>query len=603
MLVTKPLSAVIFLLPSLAISTPCNIFEIDVPKVIAPGQLFDFRWRISNDDADLWLRRRDLDGSSPLAFERVHSFGSTLAIPQGTHGGANGLLIGSSALCTETANNIIPITIQHCQFEVPWLVPKNLQVHHPSSLIVTVYESGSTATVSGEQHPIHPWNTVAYGRVTVKLLQHPEEVLRSNTNHFNVPPYPGLKLEKTSTIPSAFDQLDETHIATLSLSELVPSEDGKALVHPLHSYLTLPVHAINNTILSKTTLLDEVFAHPINQSLWPNGISAEWVQLQKVEQKIKADPSAYGFDPVTMENLRPKSVNNTLDRRAAASISLASDATRNTMMVYANFASAAYCSLDPIRRWGLEGGCSSCLMTSYQDFEVLDTFQTGFSNEDDYQGYVGFSHKSRVIVVAFRGTANIQNHLENLIFQPVECYFCADTKVHYGFLSGALLLWKTYGPDVIQMARRTGYNVIFTGHSLGGALATLSAALALDALSNEGIGYGAGNIGIVTFGSPRVGTESFAEWFSNQQWLQSLRGVNYVDLVPSLPPLLSSFRHVRGLHWQDGSGNLVTCNDDAKKEDDNCYWSRLNRGLSNHFSFLNINMGSAGCFSKIPTCT
>ncbi len=67
-----------------------------------------------------------------------------------------------------------------------------------------------------------------------------------------------------------------------------------------------------------------------------------------------------------------------------------------------------------------------------------------------------------------------------------------------------------------------------TGHSLGGAIAALTAA----ELSLEEYVYNLATI--YTFGKPRVGNKKFASWFDDQ--LDGFRIIHYKDIVPANPP-------------------------------------------------------------------
>ena len=70
-------------------------------------------------------------------------------------------------------------------------------------------------------------------------------------------------------------------------------------------------------------------------------------------------------------------------------------------------------------------------------------------------------------------------------------------------------------------------NIVYTGHSLGGGLATI-------ALMNYSHKYPNLNHACVTFGAPRVGNKDFRIRFNNSCSF-SKRYVNYYDPVPSLP--------------------------------------------------------------------
>ena len=87
------------------------------------------------------------------------------------------------------------------------------------------------------------------------------------------------------------------------------------------------------------------------------------------------------------------------------------------------------------------------------------------------------------------------------------------------------------------ISRSLGYGDHFihrTGHSLGGALATLCA---LDVQYN----FPDKQVSCYTFGSPKVGNSYFKDSF-NKRVPQTYRFVNSADTVPALPP--GGFEHV-----------------------------------------------------------
>jgi predicted lipase len=77
--------------------------------------------------------------------------------------------------------------------------------------------------------------------------------------------------------------------------------------------------------------------------------------------------------------------------------------------------------------------------------------------------------------------------------------------------------------------------VVFTGHSLGGALATMCGAVT----KNE---FPELHVSVYTFGSPRVGNKAFVNVFKAVD--VSVRCVNGSDIVCSLP--FWTYEHVHG---------------------------------------------------------
>ena len=99
-------------------------------------------------------------------------------------------------------------------------------------------------------------------------------------------------------------------------------------------------------------------------------------------------------------------------------------------------------------------------------------------------------------------------------------------KVHDGFRKSLEILWDDLLVEV-ESAAQGGRRVFFTGHSKGGALATLAA--------RRFKGAGVVPAGVMTFGAPRVGDEKFARAYDVEvpnHW----RFEHQDDIVPHFPP-------------------------------------------------------------------
>lgn len=128
----------------------------------------------------------------------------------------------------------------------------------------------------------------------------------------------------------------------------------------------------------------------------------------------------------------------------------------------------------------------------------------------------------KFIVLAFRGTeaTSIKDIKADAKATTTQCE--TEGKIHTGFKEAfeqvALDIKKSLDKDEFQEKP-----LFITGHSLGGALATIAA----KKLSHKG-----GIAGCYTFGSPRVGDE---DWIANIK-TPIYRLVNAADCVTMLPP-------------------------------------------------------------------
>ncbi len=119
-----------------------------------------------------------------------------------------------------------------------------------------------------------------------------------------------------------------------------------------------------------------------------------------------------------------------------------------------------------------------------------------------------------------------------------------EGRVHQGFKDGLVALWAKVRP-AIPLERP----LHVTGHSLGGALATLGAL--------QAHGEGGTVASLVTFGSPAVGDQAFVQAFTRILGDRSDRVVHFADPVPRLLNPGLGYFHVPTLRYLDREGRLV----------------------------------------------
>lgn len=142
------------------------------------------------------------------------------------------------------------------------------------------------------------------------------------------------------------------------------------------------------------------------------------------------------------------------------------------------------------------------------------------------------------LMVTFRGTQTPGDWLHNLDF-VAEPYLPVPGRgtVHQGFQ----LVYYAIRKNLLDIVNKMGVGcteLVVTGHSLGGALATL----AMPDLLNQNF---AANISPILYNiaSPRVGHDDFQSYFDSHINV-SYRIVNQWDVVPHVPPSLAGYVHV-----------------------------------------------------------
>lgn len=194
-------------------------------------------------------------------------------------------------------------------------------------------------------------------------------------------------------------------------------------------------------------------------------------------------------------------------------------------------------------------------------FDRVIIFREGGTNA--YLARSNSSHESgkRCWVLAWRGTeADYQDIIADVTFFKRTSDYAKRWRVHGGFLSAMQTVWGSWwdpelpedreGAEVLRAGSRgiteviaeevsEQDRVVVTGHSLGGALAQLSAFYIHRDLSPSEQRLAA----VYTFGSPRVFGAKQAKHLDAESPYPHFRVVNGADLVPRVPPLLLGFRH------------------------------------------------------------
>ncbi|XP_066380262.1 lipase-like isoform X2 [Miscanthus floridulus] len=200
------------------------------------------------------------------------------------------------------------------------------------------------------------------------------------------------------------------------------------------------------------------------------------------------------------------------------------------------------------------------------------------------QAFVGVDHNLNAIIVSIRGTQenSVQNWIKDIIWKQVNLNYpnMPNAKVHIGFYSSYNnTVLRPAITNAVRKARKLhGHsNIIVTGHSMGGAIASFCA---LDLAMS----FGSNNVHLMTFGQPRVGNAAFASYFAKYV-TNTIRMTHERDIVPHLPPYFFflpqlTYKHFPREVWEhevDGNTTYQVC--DGSGEDPNCCRIVLGRSV------------------------
>eukprot|EP00164_Ancoracysta_twista_P003662 GFYU01004904.1.p1 GENE.GFYU01004904.1~~GFYU01004904.1.p1 ORF type:complete len:1060 (-),score=260.03 GFYU01004904.1:302-3481(-) len=193
---------------------------------------------------------------------------------------------------------------------------------------------------------------------------------------------------------------------------------------------------------------------------------------------------------------------------------------------------------------------------SWMDWEILDVV---FNSRYDTLAFV--AKKGPNVVVSFRGSKGFNNYLTDVSVMTREIKEIAASipvdgvkrtgqeYCHSGFFAAyKSLREKLFASIKSAQGDDFGSGTLFiTGHSLGGALATLLSA-DMAAMNTPVVCY--------TFGSPRVGNHAFAKFY-DALVPNTYRVVFDGDFVAGVPKFVNMYKHVGSEVLIDFAGNVV----------------------------------------------
>ncbi|KXJ93288.1 lipase [Microdochium bolleyi] len=248
----------------------------------------------------------------------------------------------------------------------------------------------------------------------------------------------------------------------------------------------------------------------------------------------------------------PATVRTGSDRLVAKDSVGVTSAELADMKIYSQWAGAANCNGQSAAGAAITCTGGVCPDVEATGARIVDTFGlhpiSGVIT--DIHGFVATDDKNKLIVVSYKGSTSLRNYLADIVFYQVNCDdIVSGCTIHAGFATANNETWKKMTTALkAAVAANPSYKIIFTGHSLGGATATVAAAKA------RNLGYA---IDLFTYGSPRVGNEDFAQFVTNQPG-RNYRVTHLTDPVPRLPPIFLGFRHVSPEYWLQGGAANTT---------------------------------------------
>jgi predicted lipase len=205
------------------------------------------------------------------------------------------------------------------------------------------------------------------------------------------------------------------------------------------------------------------------------------------------------------------------------------------LVYYSQYSAAAYClSNNNSPNTKISCAQGNCPLVESANTNTLTEFENSIAS--DVTGFVATDTTNKVIVLSFRGSRSVRNFITDIVFPTIPTTICPTCLASKGFWGSWLEAQKNVLSAIATAkAQYPDYKVVATGHSLGGALASLAAGV----LRSQGT-----TVDLYTYGAPKIGLESISQYLTNTTMGATYRVTHKNDPVPKLPPALLGFRHI-----------------------------------------------------------
>ncbi|KAJ3251457.1 hypothetical protein HK103_002403 [Boothiomyces macroporosus] len=286
----------------------------------------------------------------------------------------------------------------------------------------------------------------------------------------------------------------------------------------------------------------------------------------------------------------------------ASGLSLPTADVTSTFPTFVQYSAAAYCNqiwTSGAFNCGIR--CSGKLSSTQIIVAANDSATTG-------AGFVGVNPDLQTIVISFRGTSNPTADGEDLDFfksnadfqsakpidvpNPANSPLPTSLQIHTGFKNTYEGVRQAILPAAANLAAQyPSYQIVFTGHSLGGALAGLAA------VDFQNV-YGYDDrISLYTYGQPRIGDTNWARYVDGLSIANRFYRVARVgDPVVHLPYNWMGFQHFRHQYEINDDGTTTACSIDSNSgESSSCLNDGGEFNVARHSDYYGWLNGQSTC--------
>jgi hypothetical protein len=224
------------------------------------------------------------------------------------------------------------------------------------------------------------------------------------------------------------------------------------------------------------------------------------------------------------------------------------------LQFFSQYSAAAYCpSNNNSPNTKLSCAQGNCPLVESASTSTVSEFENSLAT--DVTGFVATDSTNKLIVLSFRGSRSIRNWITNLVFPTLSTTICPECLASQGFWVSWLEAQKpVLAAIATARAQYPNYKLVATGHSLGGALASLAAGT----LRSQGI-----TVDLYTYGAPKIGLDGISSYLTNTTYGQTFRVTHKADPIPKLPPALLGYRHISPEYYVTSGNNVSVTSADV----------------------------------------
>jgi triacylglycerol lipase len=190
-----------------------------------------------------------------------------------------------------------------------------------------------------------------------------------------------------------------------------------------------------------------------------------------------------------------------------------------------------------------------------QNLKAEDTGFISVKGADRNSSQAALIEHQDYLCMAFRGTNELADWLDNINAFRERVLF---GEFHRGFWHSVEDVWNVVHEEYVRLREEKKRPLFFTGHSLGGAMATVAASRFL----HQDLPF----TSVYTYGEPRALGKDTARIYNAEAGKRHHRFQNNEDIVTRVPSRLMGYSHVGTCLYIDG---------DKQIHDDPGFWFRF----------------------------